>query len=164
MPPFQGLFVFRRETQGVALGWLVCAPLVLLPIGCKVHDRFQAESCRGRKSVRRNFASEIRSWLAGFKLAHLIHLDRRKDTVASCLAEPCMMRLRIEFPCCFPNRRPSRRDRRHGLHWRFFPRFHSGKSTFPVPTLAARGDGRAFRRLWRRGARLRPRGWRSPPR
>ena len=31
VPPFQGWFVFFRYSQGVALGWLVSAPLVLPP-------------------------------------------------------------------------------------------------------------------------------------
>ena len=29
LPPFQGWGIPMGETQGVALGWLVCAPLVL---------------------------------------------------------------------------------------------------------------------------------------
>ena len=31
MPPFQGFALVECATQGVALGWLVCAPLVLVP-------------------------------------------------------------------------------------------------------------------------------------
>ena len=31
VPPFQGLGYFSSSTQGVALGWLVCAPLALDP-------------------------------------------------------------------------------------------------------------------------------------
>jgi hypothetical protein len=40
-PPLQGFVFFERDTQGgarasLALGWLVCAPLVLVPdaLGC----------------------------------------------------------------------------------------------------------------------------------
>ena len=30
--PFRALSFFCQDTQGVALGWLVCAPLVLVPL------------------------------------------------------------------------------------------------------------------------------------
>ena len=54
MPPFQGWDLLAGETQGVALSWLVCAPLVFR--GKKGEEKEPIERTAGVKAVQRLFS------------------------------------------------------------------------------------------------------------
>ena len=90
MPPFQGFAIFECGSQGVALGWLICAPLMLVP-----------ESLQRRAMLQPFDAGEVEVRPVNVRLQHAADLirmrSRRADDVDGNVIAKDRQRVRVRL-------------------------------------------------------------------